>query len=93
MQTSLDPADIGDQDPEVILDFVPRVVHPEADGVFISCTAWRALEVVEELEQRLGKPVVTSNQATIWLALKRLGITTPIKGYGRLLETLAQVAA
>jgi maleate isomerase len=35
-----------------------------------------------------GKPVVTSNQSTIWTALRALGITRPITGFGRLLETL-----
>ena len=83
----------NDQDPQTIRDFVLDMVSPEADGVFCSCVGWRAVEVTEELEQRLGKPVVTSNQATIWLALKRLGITTPIKGHGRLLASLAPMAA
>ena len=35
-----------------------------------SCTAWRSLEAVAELERRTGKPVVTSNQASIWAAYR-----------------------
>ena len=56
--------------------------------MFLSCTDWRALETVDRLEKNLGKPVVTANQATIWAAFRTLGITEPIKGYGRLMESL-----
>jgi maleate isomerase len=45
------------------------------------------VEAVDVLEQRTGKPVVTSNQATIWMALQALGIQKPITGFGRLLAT------
>ena len=82
---------IGNQQPQVILDFVPRVVKPEADTVFLPGTAWRAMEVVDELERNLGKPVVTVNQATIWNALGKLGWRQPIEGYGQLLRTMGEV--
>jgi maleate isomerase len=80
---------INDQPPEVIVEFASRVCRPEADVLLCSCTAWRSVEAVEILEKRLGKPVVTSNQARIWAALHRLGISQPIYGFGRLLERLA----
>ena len=60
---------------------------PEVDGVFISCTNWRTIEIIETLENDLGKPVVTSNQASLWLALKRMGMSG-ISGYGRLFSLL-----
>ena len=82
---------IGNQDPQVIADFVPRVVKPEADTVFLPGTAWRALEVVDELERRTGKTVVTANQATIWNALRKLGWSQPIEGYGRALRSMDEV--
>ena len=59
---------------------------PEVDGVFISCTNWRTIEIIETLENDLGKPVVTSNQASLWLALRKMGMSG-IPGYGRLLST------
>lgn len=66
-----------------------RLVHanrtPDADAYFISCTAVRSLEVIEDLERDLGKPVVTSNQAAAWHCLRTLGIRDSISGYGRLL--------
>jgi maleate isomerase len=44
------------------------------------------VEAVDALEQRTGKPVVTSNQATIWSALGALGLKEPVRGFGRLFE-------
>ena len=80
---------INDQDPEVVLEFASRVCRPEADVLFCSCTAWRSLEVVEELERRTGKPVVSSNQATIRAAFRKIGLDQPIEGYGRLLADVS----
>jgi len=57
----------------------------DADALFISCTALRAAEVAEEIERRIGKPVVTSNQASAWQTLRQAGIDAPITGHGRLL--------
>ena len=65
------------------------VVREEADTVFLPGTAWRALEVSEELEHLLGKTVITVNQATIWMALREVGWSQPIAGHGRLLRSLA----
>jgi len=68
-----------------------KVVVPEADGIFITCTNFRCSDVIEEIEQDTGKPVVTSNQATAWHLMKLLGINEPIEGYGQLLRKLPRV--
>jgi maleate cis-trans isomerase len=47
------------------------------------------MEVAAELEQRLSRPVVTSNQATVWAAFKRLEIE-PNPGFGSLVDSLAK---
>lgn len=60
--------------------------RPEADGVFISCTSVRSPDVIEDLERNIGKPVVTSTQASIWAALRKIGIKEQIKGFGQLME-------
>ena len=57
---------------------------PEAEGIFISCTNFRTIEIIEQLEVDTGKPVVTSNQASLWMALKEIGVAGLIKGYGKL---------
>jgi maleate isomerase len=44
----------------------------EADGYFLSCTNTTQIEAIEELEAALGKPVVSSNQAVLWGAVRRL---------------------
>ncbi|MGH6947467.1 MAG: ectoine utilization protein EutA [Kiloniellales bacterium] len=67
--------------------------HRDAAALFISCTALRALEVAEEIEQRIGKPVVTSNQAALWRTLRIVGVTRPIRGFGRLLTLPTLVLA
>jgi maleate isomerase len=70
-----------------------RVDNPEADTIFISCTGLHCLPVIEEIEQRLGKPVVTSNQAGAWAALRLIGIDDAIPGFGRLLTLPTMVEA
>jgi len=80
---------INDFDPEDVVAFASRTCRAEADVLLCSCTAWRALEAVAELEQRTGKPVVTSNQASIWASYRALGLAPKITGFGRLLESLA----
>jgi len=63
----------------------------DADAVFLSCTALPALSVVEALEARLGKPVVTSNQASLWHALRLAGVAQ--RGPGRLFDDGGAVVA
>jgi maleate isomerase len=46
--------------------------HHEAEGYFLSCTNTTQIEAIEDLEMALGKPVVSSNQAVLWGAVKRL---------------------
>jgi maleate isomerase len=58
----------------------------EADGVFLSCTNIQAPDVIEALEEALEKPVVTSNQAVLWYALRACGRDDAPAGLGRLLN-------
>ena len=80
---------INDFDPEDVIAFAAKACRPQADALLCSCTAWRSLEAVAELERRTGKPVVTSNQASIWAAYRALALTPKITGFGKLLESLA----
>jgi maleate isomerase len=88
MQDSMNPLEIEEETVQTIIDFVPTVVKDEADTIFLPGTAWRGLDAVEPLEQKLGKTVISVNQATIWLALRRIGWTEPIQGFGSLLRNL-----
>jgi maleate cis-trans isomerase len=82
----------NDFDPEDVVAFAARACRPEADVLFCACTAWRALEAAAELERRTGKPVVTSNQASIWAAYRAFGHPLRVGGFGRLLEGLVPAA-
>ncbi len=84
--------------PRTIADAACEAIAPDAEALFISCTALRAVEMADEIERRIGRPVVTSNQAGIWLTLRRAGIERPVDGCGRLLhlpapEPLVQAAS
>lgn len=70
--------------PEYLADFAQQTDTPDSDALFISCGALRSLEFVNRLEQRLGKPVICSNQAMMWHVLRLAGIADRIEGYGRL---------
>jgi maleate isomerase len=72
--------------PEAIYQAALKADRPDADALFISCTAIRAVDVVERIEQKLGKPVVTANQALIWQSLRSAGYDAKIPGYGALLR-------
>lgn len=77
--------DIGAQVPETTYREARRIDDSEADGVFISCTNYRTFEVIHRLEADLDKPVITSNQATLWNTFNELGIdATPRMNLGQL---------
>jgi maleate isomerase len=79
--------DKGNLEPNSAYMAAKEIDSSKADAIFISCTAWRTLEIIETLESDVEKPVITSNQATLWACLKVLGIHG-IKGYGKLMELL-----
>jgi len=57
-----------------------------SDCLFVSCTNIRAMEAIPYLEMHLGKPVITSNQASLWKTLRRIGIKDQIENCGQLLR-------
>jgi maleate isomerase len=77
-------ADINRVDPDCIFDEAVKLCHPESDALFISCTGWLTHPVVDRLERALGKPVITSNQALAWQALRDGGVTGQVSGRGAL---------
>ena len=73
--------------PEQVFRLACEADCEHAEALFVSCTDLRALEVVEALEERLHKPVLTSNQVTLWALLRVLNRTADIAGFGRLLTS------
>jgi maleate isomerase len=81
-----DDRDIAAQSPETAYRLAREVDGPDVDCLFVSCTNFPTLPVIQALEADTGKPVVTSNQATIWDSLRRAGVREPLHSAGRLLE-------
>lgn len=80
--------DIAHVHPERVYRLAKEVHTLESDGVFISCTDFRTIDILNVLEQDLKKPVISSNQATMWMMLRMAGVKTPIKGFGALMTRL-----
>jgi len=77
--------DMAQLEPKSIAAAAIQADHPQAEALFISCTAIRSCELVDQLEQRLGKPVVTAVQALFWKSLRLSGFAGKVSGYGELL--------
>jgi maleate isomerase len=78
--------------PQEIVDIVAPLDDPSAEGIFLACANVRAMEATPALQQRLGKPVVTSNQAVIWDLLDMLGHADAQKFVARMPATLRGAA-
>jgi maleate isomerase len=76
---------IGDLTPDDAQTLARTVDSNDADAVFISCTNFRTFEVLSDLERQLGKPVVSSNSATLWAALRLMKAESAVS-LGRLFD-------
>jgi maleate isomerase len=70
--------------PQEVEALVSSVDRPDADAIFISCTNFGTLDLIESLEKKLGKPVVTSNSASMWKMMRLVGDKSAVPGGGRL---------
>ena len=84
---SLEPHAYSEVTPAEWQNVVKENTRADADGYFLSCTNTRMIEAIDDLERDLDKPVVNSNQATIWACLKKLGIKHTDKKLGRLFHS------
>lgn len=86
----LDMFDHAKIEPSAVYAKTKALDHSKADATFIACTQVRALEVLEPLEQDLGKPVYSVNQACAWRAFSLLAIDPGIANRGSLLRSLSK---
>jgi len=70
--------------PEQNAELAAEVDRPASQAVFISCSNFRTLEIIELLENKLGKPVLTSNMCSLWKLLRKIGDRRCLPGAGRL---------
>lgn len=66
--------------------FAKELVTDESEILLISCTDLRTIEIIRPLEMDLGIPVVSSNQVSMWAALRACGIKENLLEYGSLFE-------
>ncbi len=78
----------GELTPDEVYDLACRADHPNAQAIVLSCTDMRAVEVIDRVEARLGKPVVTSNQAMVFCLMKALRLPHHDKLPGQLFDAL-----
>lgn len=77
----------GEIFPAQIYDWARRTVPDSAEAVFIGGNGFRAIGAIDALEQDLGRPVLSANQAAFWQALRLARTCVPVSGYGRLFAT------
>ncbi len=71
---------------ERILALVDEVMHPHTEAIFISCSNFRTLEIIDTVERKYGLPVVTSNAAMVWKLLRLMDDRRDVPGAGRLFK-------
>jgi len=76
--------EFGTVTPDYWIKFAQEINEKTADAIFLSCGGIRSTEVIDQIEKKTGKPVITSNQAQMWSCLRRAGIEDKISGFGEL---------
>ena len=78
--------DIGKVDPDYLFEVLSKIDLSESDALFVSCTALPVLSLIDKLEKKLGKIVLSSNQTLIWDTLKEINYNKNIEGFGQLFK-------
>ena len=76
--------DIGKVDPQYLFDVLSKIDISKSDALFISCTALPVLSLITELEKKIKKVVLSSNQTLIWDTLKEINYNNKVEGFGEL---------
>jgi maleate isomerase len=78
--------DIGKVDQNYLFQVLSKIDLKDSDALFVSCTALPVLSIIDKLEKKLNKIVLSSNQTLIWEALNLIGNKEPVIGYGKIFE-------
>ena len=84
----VDNLTVGRLDVSSAYELARKIDRPDAEAIVLACTNWKTMDAIERLERELGKPVVSTTQASIWAALRMIGGVEGVPGYGRLLRDL-----
>ena len=69
-----------------IMDGISNINLKKVDGLFVSCTALKIMDILEDVEKKFNTTVISSNQAIIWDCLRLIEMDTNISGYGKLFQ-------
>lgn len=72
--------------PDEVAELARSVDHADAEALLLTCTDLSTLPVINSLEHELRKPVISSNSATFWSALRLCGINDNVTTGGKLFE-------
>ena len=76
--------DIGKIDPNYLFETLVNIDLSKSDALFISCTALPVLSLIKDIEKKIGKIILSSNQVLIWDTLKHINFKNKILNYGEL---------
>ena len=79
--------DIGKVDQESLFKVLSQIELDNSDALFVSCTALPVLSIIDKLEKKLNKIVLSSNQTLIWDSLNQIDFKEKIDGFGKLFNS------
>ena len=79
--------DIGKVDEDHLFDVLSKIDLVDSEALFVSCTALPVLSIINKLEKRLNKVVLSSNQTLIWDSLNAINYKEKIDGFGKLFNS------
>ena len=79
--------DIGKVDPNYLYEVLSNMNLNDAEVLFVSCTALPVLSIINKLEEKLNKFVLSSNQTLIWDSLNAIGYKNNVEGFGKLFNS------
>lgn len=74
---------LSELSPAEVYEWVVANVHSRAEAVVLSGNGARTIGAINALEKRLKRPVLTANQVPLWSALRRIGLASRVRTYGR----------
>lgn len=83
-----DNLEVGRLAPQSAYDMGLELDHPEAQAIVFAGTNWSTMAITEQLEARLGKPVISTTAAALWSALRLVGWRGSLPGQGKLLGNI-----
>ena len=78
--------DIGKVDEEYLFEVLSKIDLEDSEALFVSCTALPVLSIIDKLEKKMNKVILSSNQTLIWESLKAIGYKNNIEGFGKLFK-------